>query len=177
VLTSTRWDLLPAATRIALWLQSGGEISGGLDRSYRERALRAGAKVVAVPRISYRGIVVQRARWYLPSLAELLPVGEEREQLHQLLGFATRWGLPRRLFCKSVPPWHQVGQSALPDWTAGPAVVRGKPRYLDLASPLSRAALAKSAADLDRPVLEECLPVPVPGRRAAEYLYEFDRIG
>ncbi|MFJ9840918.1 lantibiotic dehydratase [Kitasatospora sp. NPDC101155] len=177
VLTSTRWDLLPAATRIALWLQSGGEISGGLDRSYRERALRAGAGVVAVPRISYRGIVVQRARWYLPSLAELLPEGEEREQLHQLLGFAARWGLPRRLFCKSVPPWHQVGQSALPDWTAGPAVVRSKPRYLDLASPLSRAALAKSAADLDRPVLEECLPVPVPGRRAAEYLYEFDRIG
>ncbi|MFE4518165.1 lantibiotic dehydratase [Kitasatospora sp. NPDC056783] len=177
VLTSTRWDLLPAATRIALWLQGGGEVSGGLDRIHRERAQRAGAEVVAVPRIVHRGIVLQRARWYLPSLAALLPAGEERGQLHRLLGFAARWGLPRRLFCKSVPPWQQVDRPALPDWTAGPAEVRGKPRYLDLASPLSRAALAKSAADLDRPVLEECLPAPAPGRRTAEYLYEFDRIG
>ncbi|MEV7611460.1 lantibiotic dehydratase [Streptomyces sp. NPDC089799] len=169
---STRWDLMPAPSRIALWLQGGGVIACAYDHVFRERA-RPGAGVIAVPRLRHGNLVLQRRRWYLPD-AEVL-TGTCRgsvDDLHRLVRLRAEHGVPARFFVKQLPEWER-GEALVPDVTSRP-VSQPKPRYVDTAGVLGLASFAKDAADFTHPYLEECLPGPAAGHHVREAVYEFD---
>ncbi|RSS63236.1 lantibiotic dehydratase [Streptomyces sp. WAC06614] len=196
---STRWDLLPAPARIALWLQGGGVVACSYDHTYRERAtraVRAGATmrsgadigpgaavrsgadgVIAVPRLRHGNLVLQRRRWYLPETdgAAVLTAAHRgsADDLHRLVTLRAEHGFPARFFVKQLPEWER-GEALVPDVTSRP-VPRPKPRYVDTAGVLGLASFAKDAADFTHPFLEECLPAPVPGHHVREAVFEFDR--
>ncbi|MFE9635726.1 lantibiotic dehydratase [Streptomyces sp. NPDC006463] len=172
-ITSTRWDLLPAPSRIVLWLQGGGAISCAYDHFFRESARPGPDGVVAVPRLLYGDLVLQRRRWYLPDTDVL--TGAHRgtaDDLHRLVRVLAEHGVPARFFVKQLPAW-QRGEALVPDVTTRPAP-QPKPRFVDTAGALGLASFAKDAADFTHPYLEECLPEPLPGRSVREAVYEFD---
>ncbi|MEU3872901.1 MULTISPECIES: lantibiotic dehydratase [Streptomyces] len=169
VITSTRWDLLPAPSRIALWLQGGGLVQPTFDQ-YVPRT----AGITRVPRIRFGDLVLQRRRWYLPDLDLLTGAADGSEAgVRRLLALATEHGVPGEVFCKQLAAWQRAGGS-MPDLTTT-APLQPKPRYLHLASPLGLKSLARDAAAFTHPFLEECLPAPREGAHAREYVYEFDR--
>ncbi|MEV4738733.1 lantibiotic dehydratase [Streptomyces sp. NPDC049555] len=171
VITSTRWDLLPAPSRIALWLQGGGLVQPTFDQY-----LRRTAGVTRVPRIRHGDLVLQRRRWYLPDLSHLTGAADGSEAgVRRLLALATEHGVPDEVFCKQLAAWQRAGGS-MPDLTTT-APLQPKPRYLHLASPLGLKSLARDAAAFTHPFLEECLPAPREGAHAREYVHEFDRTG
>lgn len=172
-ITSTRWDLLPAPSRIVLWLQGGGAISCAYDHVFRESARPGPDGVVAVPRLLYGDLVLQRRRWYLPDTDVL--TGAHRgtaDDLHRMVRLLAGHGIPARFFVKQLPAW-QRGEALVPDVTTRPAP-QPKPRFVDTAGALGLASFAKDAADFTHPYLEECLPEPLPGRSVREAVYEFD---
>ncbi|MER5546329.1 hypothetical protein ABT072_28680 [Streptomyces sp. NPDC002589] len=177
VITSTRWDLLPAPSRIALWLQGGGLVQPSYDQYFREAAGTAqGPGVVRVPRISCGDLVLQRRRWYLRDLGIVAGAAEGTEEsVRRLVAFAGDHRLPEDVFCKQLAEW-QRGSVSMPDLTTAPPL-QPKPRYLHLASPLGLKSLARDAAAFTHPFLEECLPSPREGAYTREYVYEFDRSG
>ncbi|WP_219669523.1 lantibiotic dehydratase family protein [Streptomyces bambusae] len=170
---STRWDLLPAPSRIALWLQGGGVIACAYDHVFRERARPGADGVVAVPRLRLGNLVLQRRRWYLPDAGVL--TGAHRgsaDDLHRLVRLRAEHGVPARFFVKQLPEWER-GEALVPDVTSRP-VSQPKPRYVDTAGVLDLASFAKDAADFTHPYLEECLPGPVAGHHVREAVFEFD---
>ncbi|MFB6581783.1 hypothetical protein ACFCYC_30995 [Streptomyces sp. NPDC056402] len=173
---STRWDLMPAPSRIALWLQGGGVIACAYDHVFRERARPGADGVIAVPRLRHGNLVLQRRRWYLPDAGVL--TGTHRgssDDLHRLVRLRAEHGLPARFFVKQLPEWER-GEALVPDVTSRP-VSQPKPRYVDTAGVLGLASFAKDAADFTHPYLEECLPGPVAGHHVREAVYEFDLAG
>ncbi|MGW7259933.1 lantibiotic dehydratase [Streptomyces sp. NPDC054834] len=173
VIASTRWDLLPAPSRIASWLQGGGLVQPAYDQVYRGRTV-GGDGVLRVPRIRYGTLVLQRARWYLPDLSRLADAATgTTAALRQLLDMAARYGVPDEVFCKQLQQWQHEAASA-PDFEA-PFPRLPKPRYVHLAGSLGLRALARDAAEFSRPYLEECLPEPVEAEHVREHVYEFDR--
>lgn len=170
---STRWDLMPAPSRIALWLQGGGVIACAYDHVFRERARPGADGVIAVPRLRHGNLVLQRRRWYLPDTGVL--TGTHRgssDDLHRLVRLRAEHGLPARFFVKQLPEWER-DEALVPDVTSRP-VSQPKPRYVDTAGVLGLASFAKDAADFTHPYLEECLPGPVAGHHVREAVYEFD---
>ncbi|WP_405679744.1 lantibiotic dehydratase family protein [Streptomyces sp. NBC_00868] len=171
--TSTRWDLLPAPSRIALWLQGGGLLSCSYDHVYRDTVRPGADGVLAVPRLRYGNLVLQRRRWYLPDASVLTDAHRgSADDLHRLVRTLAEHGVPARFFVKQLPPW-QRGEALVPDVTARPAP-QPKPRFVDTAGALGLGSFAKDAADFTHPFLEECLPEPVAGRSVREAVYEFD---
>ncbi|MEU9303270.1 hypothetical protein [Streptomyces sp. NPDC048269] len=171
--TSTRWDLLPSPSRIVLWLQGGGLLSCSYDHVYRDTVRPGSDGVLAVPRLRYGNLVLQRRRWYLPDASVLTDARRgSADDLHRLVRTLAEHGVPARFFVKQLPPW-QRGEALVPDVTARPAA-QPKPRFVDTAGVLGLSSFAKDAADFTHPFLEECLPEPVAGRSVREAVYEFD---
>ncbi len=127
------------------------------------------------PRLRYQDVIVSRAQWILPSSLVRSWQAELDREPESAARTAVRWrnllGLPDRLFIGGAASDAAEGMTAFLSYLQRP-----RSQYIDLGSPLHLRCLSRTLARYPESVLlEEALPQPQAGTRAAEVVAEIYR--
>ncbi|MEU1630987.1 hypothetical protein ABZ746_38250 [Streptomyces sp. NPDC020096] len=180
VLLGMKWpELLPAPLRIATWMHDTGRIAADLTAEAHRRT-GSGIHTTRHARLRTGRVIAQRARWYPgQDLPAALDAPEGAARMAALMAWRARHSVPAEVVLRTPPD--QSARQGLGDPEHRQAYFsqqrRDKPQYVDLRSALMTGVAPRLWARRGPGYVEEALPAVRDGRRALEWIVEFDRSG